>query len=483
MLPIVVLVFILNATIAPLESGLLIRFVIGSVFVVLGLTVFLLGVDIGITPLGKLTGIALAKTNNIWMVMLAGLVLGFFISIAEPGLMVLANQVNLVTSGNVSSWSLLVAVSIGLAIMLSVGFFRIFYNIPLFKLLGFLYLFILGMSAIVSREFLAISFDASGSTTGILAVPLILSLSVGISNIKKDSKASEKDSFGLVAIASTGAIMSVMVLDILSPTKEFAAELNSKISGTTGIVEAFVSIMPQYLYESFMAIMPLLLILLVMQFISFHLKKKELRKLLTGFIFAFAGLFVFLLGVNAGFMEVGANLGESLALLDNKRYIVFFAFVLGVVTILAEPAVYVLTNQIEEVTVGYVKKKAVLISLALGVGLAVSMSVVRVLVSEIQLWHYLLPGYVIALAMMFVVPKLFVGIAFDAGGVATGPMTATFILAFIQGAANAFEDADLMADGFGMIAMVAMMPIITLEALGMIFQIKSKKDGGGERGE
>ena len=483
MLPIVVLVFILNATIAPLESGLLIRFVIGSVFVVLGLTVFLLGVDIGITPLGKLTGIALAKTNNIWMVMLAGLVLGFFISIAEPGLMVLANQVNLVTSGNVSSWSLLVAVSIGLAIMLSVGFFRIFYNIPLFKLLGFLYLFILGMSAIVSREFLAISFDASGSTTGILAVPLILSLSVGISNIKKDSKASEKDSFGLVAIASTGAIMSVMVLDILSPTKEFAAELNSKISGTTGIVEAFVSIMPQYLYESFMAIMPLLLILLVMQFISFHLKKKELRKLLTGFIFAFAGLFVFLLGVNAGFMEVGANLGESLALLDNKRYIVFFAFVLGVVTILAEPAVYVLTNQIEEVTVGYVKKKAVLISLALGVGLAVSMSVVRVLVSEIQLWHYLLPGYVIALAMMFVVPKLFVGIAFDAGGVATGPMTATFILAFIQGAANAFEDADLMADGFGMIAMVAMMPIITLEALGMIFQIKSKKDGGGERSE
>lgn len=192
---------------------------------------------------------------------------------------------------------------------------------------------------------------------------------------------------------------------------------------------------------------------------------------------------MFLLGVNAGFMEVGANLGESLALLDNKRYIVFFAFVLGVVTILAEPAVYVLTNQIEEVTVGYVKKKAVLISLALGVGLAVSMSVVRVLVSEIQLWHYLLPGYVIALAMMFVVPKLFVGIAFDAGGVATGPMTATFILAFIQGAANAFEDADLMADGFGMIAMVAMMPIITLEALGMIFQIKSKKDGGGERGE
>ncbi len=482
-LPIVALVFLLNFTIAPMENSLLIRFVIGSVFVILGLTVFLLGVDIGITPLGKLTGLALAKTNNIWMVMLAGLVLGFFISIAEPGLMVLANQVNLVTAGNVPSWTLLIAVSIGLAVMLSIGFFRIFYNIPLFKLLGILYTIILFMSIVTSREFLAISFDASGSTTGILAVPLILSLSVGISNIKKDSKASEKDSFGLVAIASTGAIMSVLVLDIISPTKEFAAELNSEISSTTSIVEAFVSIMPQYLYESFMAIMPLLVILLVMQVISFHLKKKELRKLLTGFIFAFLGLFVFLLGVNAGFMEVGTNLGQSMALLENKMYIIFFGFVLGVVTILAEPAVYVLTSQIEEVTVGYVKKKAVLVSLALGVGLAVSMSVIRVLVKDIQLWHYLLPGYLVAVSLMFVVPKLFVGIAFDAGGVATGPMTATFILAFIQGAANAFEDADLMADGFGMIAMVAMMPIITLEILGMIFKIKSKRNGGDAEDE
>ncbi len=277
--------------------------------------------------------------------------------------------------------------------------------------------------------------------------------------------------------------MSVLVLDIISPTKEFAAELNSEISSTTSIVEAFVSIIPQYLKESFMAIMPLLVILLVMQVISFHLKKKELRKLLTGFIFAFLGLFVFLLGVNAGFMEVGTNLGQSMALLENKMYIIFFGFVLGVVTILAEPAVYVLTSQIEEVTVGYVKKKAVLVSLALGVGLAVSMSVIRVLVKDIQLWHYLLPGYLVAVSLMFVVPKLFVGIAFDAGGVATGPMTATFILAFIQGAANAFEDADLMADGFGMIAMVAMMPIITLEILGMIFKIKSKRNGGDAEDE
>lgn len=207
------------------------------------------------------------------------------------------------------------------------------------------------------------------------------------------------------------------------------------------------------------------------------MNRRDLRKLLTGFIFAFVGLFVFLIGVNAGFMDVGMSLGHKLALMDSKWYIILIGFVLGVVTILAEPAVYVLTYQIEEVTSGYVPRKAVLVPLAIGVGIAVALSVVRILVSEVQLWHYLLPGYVICLGMMFVVPKLFVGIAFDAGGVATGPVTATFILAFIQGAAQSFEGADLMADGFGMIAMVAMMPIITLEALGLVFAKKSKVKG------
>lgn len=218
-----------------------------------------------------------------------------------------------------------------------------------------------------------------------------------------------------------------------------------------------------------------------MQKISFKLKKKDLRKLLTGFAFAFTGLLVFLIGVNAGFMDVGTSIGNNLALLDNKAYIIIIGFVLGVVTILAEPAVYVLTHQIEDVTSGYVKRKAVLIPLAIGVGFAVALSVIRVLVPAIQLWHYSLPGYIICLSMMFFIPKLFVGIAFDAGGVATGPMTATFILAFIQGAAHAFEGADLMVDGFGMIAMVAMTPIITLEALGLVFAIKSKTKGVEKR--
>ncbi|MFV0441241.1 MAG: DUF1538 domain-containing protein [Lachnospirales bacterium] len=477
-LPIVILVLILNFTIAPIDNVLLARFMIGSVFIIFGLTIFLLGVDIGVTPLGALTGTTIAKTNSLKVVVVAGIVLGFFISIAEPGLMVLANQVNEVTSGEISGMSILVIVSLGLAIMLSIGFIRIFYNIPLYKLLLVLYVIIFVFAIFSSRDFLAISFDASGSTTGILAVPFILSLSVGISTLEKNSKSSEKDSFGLVAIASTGAIISVLIFGNLSGAEGFSASLTTTVSDTDFLMSPFINGFSGYFLDSCTSILPLFFMLIILQKTVFKLSNRQFRKLVTGFIFAFIGLLMFLTGVNAGFMDVGTSLGSTLVSLENKAYIVIIGFIMGVVTILAEPAVYVLTRQIEDVTSGYVKKKAVLISLALGVGLAVALSVIRVLVVPIQLWHYLLPGYVISLGLMFFIPKLFVGIAFDAGGVATGPITATFILAFVQGAANTFEGADLMVDGFGMIAMVAMTPIITLEVLGLLFARKSLKVKG-----
>lgn len=480
-LPITVLVLILNFTLTPIETPAIIKFIIGSLFVMVGLTIFLFGVDIGITPFGNLTGASLAKTNKLWIVIIAGLILGFFISIAEPALIVLANQVGIVTSGQISELSILIVVSIGLAIMLALGFIRILYNIPLYKVLFALYIIIFGLSLFTSPEFLAISFDASGATTGVLAVPFILALSVGISKLKKDSKASENDSFGMVAIASAGAIIGVMILDIFSKTSEFYSSIDPGITKSTSIVKSYISIMPELFKESLMAILPLFIILLVLNKITFRLKKREFRKLLTGFVFAFIGLFLFLVGVNAGFMEVGTSIGNDLALLNDKIYIIVIGFILGFVTILAEPAVHVLTHQIEDVTSGYVKRNAVLFTLAIGVGLAVMLSVIRVLIPEIRLWHYLLPGYIIALSLMFFAPKLFVGIAFDAGGVATGPVTATFILAFIQGAAHAFEGANLMADGFGMIAMVATTPIITLQALGLIFEKKSKPKGVAKR--
>lgn len=474
-LPITAIVLILNFTLTPLETPLIARFLIGAILIIIGLSVFLWGVDIGITPIGNVMGSTIAKTNKLWAVIIGGLVLGFFISIAEPDLHILAGQVEFVTSGLISKGSIVTIVSVGIAIMLSCGLIRIVYNIPLYKMLTVLYSIIFALSLLTTPEFLAISFDASGATTGALTVPFILALAMGVSILKKDSKSSEKDSFGLVAIASTGAILSVMVMSILSKTDRITASIEYHQTTSTSIIRPFLQKLPSITGEVLIALLPILLIFLAFQKFSLKLSKRMVRKILMGLFFTLIGLVLFLLGVNAGFMDVGSAVGYSVASLDNKAYVVIIGFILGLVTILAEPAVYVLTHQIEEVTSGYVKRKVVMLTLSIGVGFAVALSMIRILIPGLQLWHYLLPGYLISLAMTYFVPKLFVGIAFDSGGVASGPMTATFILAFAQGAAEAIEGANVLIDGFGMIAMVALTPLIALQVLGFIFKMKSVK--------
>ncbi len=475
-LPITFLVVLLNFTLTPIETPLMLRFLIGAVLVVIGLTIFLLGVEIGITPIGNSMGSAIAKTNKLWILVIAGLILGFTISIAEPDLHILAGQIDAVTSGMISKSSIVVIVSAGIATLLSIALMRIVYNFPLYKLLTIIYGIVFILSLFVSREFLAISFDASGTTTGALAVPFMLALTAGISNMKKDSKASEKDSFGMVAIASSGAILAVMIMSIVSRTGEITGVLEQE-SEAAGIISPYIHEFPKDTLEVFIALLPIAVIFLIFQRKFFDLSRSESRKILFGLLFTFLGLAIFLTGVNAGFMKVGSIVGYSMASLDNKAYVVIFGFVLGLVTMLAEPAVYVLTHQIEDVTSGYVKRSVVMVTLSISVGIAIALSMIRILIPQLQLWHYLLPGYVISIAMSYFVPKLFVGIAFDSGGVAAGPMTTTFILAYAQGAAGAIEGADVIVDGFGVIAMVAMTPLIALQILGFIFKIKSKRSG------
>lgn len=476
-LPISIIVLLINFTLIPIDTPVLMRFLIGTVLIIIGLVIFLLGVDIGITPFGAKTGNSLARSNKLWVVALSGLILGFFISIAEPGLLVLGSQVEVITSNAISAITLLVVVSIGLAVMISIGFLRIFYNIELRKLLIIIYSIIFVLSLFVSEQFLGLSFDASGATTGVLAVPFILSLSTGISKLKKDSIAGETDSFGLVAIASSGAIIAVMLLDIFT-NNSLSDNLTLDNTVSEGIIAPFISLISGSLIESIKALGPLLIIYIILQFFAFNQTKEENKSILTGFILTFIGLMIFLVGVNGGFMEVGITLGESLAIMDNKIWFIIIGFIIGVVTIIAEPAVYVLTKQIDDVTSGYVNRKIVYIFLGLGVGMAIALSALRIIIPGLKLWHMLLPGYIIAIGLTFFAPKLFVGIAFDAGGVATGPITATFILAFIQGAANATSSASLLIEGFGMISLVAMTPIIALQILGIIFKIKTRKQQG-----
>ncbi len=477
MLPVIIIVLLLNFTVASLETIVLIRFFIGAFLIIIGLSIFLFGVEIGITPIGNLIGSKITKTNKIWILIIAGLILGFSISITEPDLHIVAGQIDSITSGQIARHNIIIVVSLGIAGMLTLGLVRIVENIHLNKILTIIYgaIFILGL--FTSPEFLAIAFDTSGATTGAMTVPFILALAAGVSGLKKDSKASESDSFGLIGIASTGPIISVMVMNVFSKTDELKGSLEHIVSSQYSILAPFIRKLPQVSGEILLALIPILIIFLIFQKISFKLSRKAFNKILKGLLYTFIGLVFFLLGVNASFMEIGSIMGYEIASLENKYILVFIGFIMGAVIILAEPAVHLLTHQIESVTSGYVKRRFVLIAFSTGLGFAVALSMLRILIPEIHLWHYLLPGYFIAIIMTYFVPGLFVGIAFDSGGVASGPMTATFVLAFTQGAAEAIEGANILIDGLGMIATVALTPIIALQILGFIFKIKSRKEG------
>ena len=475
-MPITIIVLILSFTLTPMTGDMTIRFLLGAICIIAGLAVFLLGVDLGITPVGNLMGTALTRSGKLIIVLIAGAVLGFFISIAEPDLHILADQVDTVTGGILPKIHIVAVVSIGIAVLLSMGLGRIIRGIPLYKMLTVLYLIIFGLSIFTSREFLAISFDASGATTGAMTVPFIIALAIGVSSMRKVPEDSEKDSFGLVAIASTGAIISVMIMSIVFDMDEIKGSLEIGGNAHKTLLQPFMEELPVLALESLFAVAPLLILFLVCNHAIFKQDMKNIKRICSGLLCNWVGLTVFLTGVNAGFLDAGKYIGHYLAGTYPVWVLVMIGFVFGFLTILAEPAVHVLTHQVETVTEGYVRRRHVLCALSIGVGSAVALSVVRIIIPELLLWHYLLPGYLIALGLMYIVPKLFVGIAFDSGGVASGPMTATFILSFTQGASECVEGADVLVEGFGVISMVALTPRITLQILGLIFKIKSGKE-------
>ena len=471
-IPITIIVLLLNFTIAPLETPMIIRFLIGAFLIIIGLSIFLFGIDIGITPFGNSIGSSITKSNKTWLVAAAGIVLGFFVAVAEPNIRVLADQIEDISSKILTSSSIVLIVSIGIATMIAIGLIRIVKNISLRLVLIGTYLTVFILSLFVTPEFFAIAFDSSGASTGALTVPFILALSVGVSSIKKDSKSSEDDSFGLVGVSTTGPVIAVMLMYILTKNIEFSDTSTFETSSLP-----FLKSLSETSFQVFIALTPIFIMFLVAQFTVFKMHKKLFYKILKGILYTFIGLVLFLVGVNTGFMDVGKAIGSGIVSGGNTLPVIIVGFILGLVTILAEPAVYVLTHQIEDVTSGYVSRKSVLLTLSIGVGVAVALSMLRILVPQIQLWHYLLPGYLISIAMTFFVPKLFVGMAFDSGAVASGPMAATFILAFAQGVASATEGADVLIDGFGIISMVALTPVLAIQILGVIFKIKSRKEG------
>ncbi len=292
--------------------------------------------------------------------------------------------------------------------------------------------------------------------------------------MKKGQQDEEADSFGLVGIASTGAILGVLVTGLFLDTGKLEGDLPEAEIVNTTLLDTYVTKLFTIAWESFLTLLPIIAAYIVFQIFFFKHKKRRVLNISRGLALTYLGLVIFLLGVNGGFMEVGAQIGKQLAFMDSNIPVLIVALLLGLTTVLAEPAVYVLTHQVEDVTGGSVKRSLVLLFLSVAVGMAIFMSALRILVPDIQLWMYLLPGFGLAVLLAFFVPDLFVGMAYDAGGVASGPMTATFSLAFVQGISAAVPSADVVTDGFGMIAIVALVPIIAIEILGAIYHAKSK---------
>ena len=467
-LPIIGIVLVLCFSIAPIPNSVLMTFVVGAVLLIIGMMFFTLGAEMAMTPMGERIGTKLTNTRKISVVIVLCFILGFIITISEPDLQVLAEQVP-----SIPNYTLIIAVATGVGIFLVAAVLRMLFGIPLAHMLLILYPIIFILASIVPQDFLTVAFDSGGVTTGPMTVPFIMALGIGFSAVRSDKHA-ENDSFGLVALCSVGPILAVLLLGLLYHPGDSGYEQTMivKTDNSVEMWQLFQEGLPYYMKEMLISLLPIILFFFIFQIVSLHLHKKTLVKIIIGIIYTYIGLVLFLTGVNVGFMPAGNYLGQVIAGLSYPWIIVPIGMLIGYFIVKAEPAVYVLTEQVEELTSGAISAKAMGMSLSIGVALSLGLAMVRVLTGISILW-FLLPGYAVALGLTFFVPKIFTAIAFDSGGVASGPMTATFLLPFSMGACEALG-GNVVTDAFGVVAMVAMTPLITIQILGLIYQIQEQ---------
>ena len=460
-LPIMLIVLLLAFTIAPIPTGILAQFLLGGILVIGGMIFFTMGAELSMTPMGERVGGSLLRTKKLWVIVIVGFILGVIITISEPDLQVLAEQVS-----SVPNLVLIMSVALGVGVFLVAALLRILFGIALAPILFIFYTIIVILALFVPKNFLAVAFDSGGVTTGPMTVPFIMALGVGISAIRNDKHA-ENDSFGLVALCSIGPIIAVLILGLLYSTdSSFAEDMIYEVSDSVELGKVFLQRFPRYFKEIALSLMPIL--------ISLKLNKKLHIKICIGLVYTYVGLVLFLTGANVGFIPAGNYLGTVLASLPYKWIIIPIGMIIGYFIVKAEPAVYVLMKQVEELTDGDISGKSMQISLSVGVAVSVGLSMLRVL-CQISILYLLIPGYVIALILTRFVPKMFTAIAFDSGGVASGPMTATFLLPLAQGACIALG-GDVVTDAFGVVAMVAMTPLITIQILGVIYTVRNKNE-------
>lgn len=467
-LPVTAIVAVLCLALVRVDVGLMLSFLLGSGLLILGMGLFTLGAELSMSRIGNLIGAKMTKSRKLWFILAVSFLLGVAITMAEPDLQVLATNVPAI-----DKTVLIVTVSVGVGLFLMLCMVRILFSVSL-RLLLIVFYALLFLGAFLSDAgFLSVAFDSGGVTTGPMTVPFIMALGVGVASIRSDENA-KADSFGLVALCSIGPVMAVMLLGAIYPT-DTQADVNMVIGGFETTVElggAYLRSLPTYMLEVAMALLPIFVFFLLFQVFSLRLRKLALTKIVMGVGYTFLGLVLFLTGVNVGFSPLGYVLGKELVTSRLSALLIPLAMLMGWFIIDAEPAVHILNKQVEELTSGAISAKAMGLSLSVAVALANGLAMVRVL-TGLPILYFLLPGYAVALGLSFFVPRTFTAIAFDSGGVASGPLTATFMLPLAMGACTALG-GNVMTDAFGLVALVAMMPLITVQVMGGIYVLKSR---------
>ena len=472
--PITAIVLILNFTITPMPFAVRGLFILGALLLVIGMGIFTLGADTAMMPIGEYLGQYLSKSRKIWLIVGASLVMGTMVTIAEPDLQILARQVPSVPVG-----LLKVSVAVGLGLFLVIAMLRTVFRWSMSYLLAFLYIGVLILGIFVPKEYLAVSFDAGGVTTGPFAIPFILSLGVGVAAVR-GGKSSLYDSFGLAALCSIGPIYAVMILGFFFAPKEstLSVETIESINNLGDLFNVFLHGLPEYAHEIGLAVAPLIVVFVLFQIFALKLPASQMIRIAIGLLYTFLGLTIFLTGVGVGFLPAGTFIGEYVGALPYNWVLIPLGMLMGFFIVLAEPAVHVLVEQVEDLTGGAITKNTMLRAFSISVALSVGLAMIRVL-TGISIWWMLVPGYGLAILLSFFVPKVFTAVAFDSGAVASGPMTATFLLPFTMGA-SAAAGGNVMMDAFGVVAMVAMTPLFTVQVIGLIYNAKISRTAQDE---
>lgn len=468
-LPITMIVLVISLFLVPLEVGTIVVFFAGAFMLILGMGMFQLGAELAMTPLGEGIGVQISKSKNLILVILISFLIGTLITIAEPDLQVLSNQVPAIPNK-----VLIFTVAIGVGIFLMIAVLRIILKLELSRILMILYTLLIVMSFFIDKKFFAVAFDSGGVTTGPITVPFIMALGVGISAMRGDKNATS-DSFGLVALSSVGPILAVMILGFFYKTDEmsYAGVEIPVVNTMQDVVHVFVGEIPHYAKEVWVSILPIIIMFLVFQLFGHRFRKRQIIHIGVGFLYTYLGLVLFLCGVNVGFAPVGTIIGSELAGTDHRWILIVVGMIIGYYIVKAEPAIQVLNRQVQTVTNGLISEKSMNRCLSIGVSVSVGLSMFRV-VTEMPLQWIIIPGYIAALVMSRLVPSIFVGIAFDSGGVASGPMTSTFLLPLCLGICETLG-GDIMTDAFGVVALVALTPIIAIQIMGLQFKFKQNR--------